>query len=88
MNKAIRSILTYLVSKKIFKRHKPEKKILKFKTKYLNEKDRKEFEREYKKLINERIIIREKKKTGKGTEWHIRLNIKKLKELHELLNQI
>ena len=85
MNEASKAVLAYLLNKRIFTRHKPEKKILKFKTKWLKKEEKKEFEKEYKRLVNEEIIIREKKQKSKGTDWHIRLNPKKLKEVYEIL---
>lgn len=84
-SQSIRALLEYLLNKKIFTRHKPEKKVLNFKTKWLSKEDKKEFEKEYKELINEMIILREKKRTGKGEDWHIRLNPRKLKEVGEKL---
>jgi len=65
--------------------HTPENKLITSKTKWLNKKEIKEFEKEYKQIINNKIIIRLKKRTKKSSDWHISLNSKKLKELSELL---
>ena len=65
--------------------HTPEGKLIASKTKWLNKKEIKQFEKEYKQIINNKIIIRLKKRTKKSSDWHISLNSKKLKELSELL---
>ena len=86
MNRAIKSLLTALLNKKkIGKSHTPEHKQIVSKTKWLNKKEKKEFDDEYKELISKEIILRLKKKTKKSSDWHISLNPKKLKELREML---
>ena len=66
-------------------RHTPEERLLRYKTEWAKGEEQSEFNKEYKQLINQEFIIREKKKTGKGTDWHIHLNPRKLKELYLLL---
>lgn len=84
MNVALKAILRTLLSKRIIGgKHTPEDKFLKSKTKWLDGSEKKEFEKEYKEIVNERIIIREKKRTKKSSDWHISLNPRKLKELYE-----
>lgn len=86
MNSALRAILVFLLNKRyIGGKHFPEKKLIVSRTKYLEAKERKDFEKEYKQFINERFILRSKKRTGKGSDWHISLNPRKLKDLYELL---
>ena len=76
----------YLLNKKyIGGKHTPEDKLIKSKTKWINPKDLIGFDKEYKKMINEGFILRTKKKTGKGSDWHICLNPRKLKELYEII---
>lgn len=86
MNKVLRAALLFLLNKKyIGGRHTPEDKLIKSKTKWFDKKENKEFEKEYKQIINEGIILRLRKRTGKGYDWHVCLNPKKLKELNEML---
>ena len=84
MNIALKALLTTMLSKRyIGGKHTPEEKIIKSKMKWLESRERKEFAKEYKQTINQGIILRSKKMTGKGSGWHICLNPRKLKELHE-----
>ncbi|MBU0459648.1 MAG: hypothetical protein KJ597_06680 [Nanoarchaeota archaeon] len=68
-------------------KHTPEDKLIKSKTKWLESGEKREFEKEYKQLVNERILIREKKRTKKGLDWHIYLNPRMLKEMYEKLRR-
>lgn len=84
MNKAIKALLTTLLNqKKIGGNHAPEKQLLISKIRWLGKEERKEFEKEYKELLNNEIILRAKKRTGKGFDWHISLNPKRVKETYE-----
>ena len=86
MNKVLESIVIYLINKRyIGGKHNPENELIKSKTKWVDKKEKKEFEKEYKKMVNYCFILRIKKRTGKGTDWHICLNPRKLKELNEML---
>lgn len=76
-------ILHYRI--KIGKKHTPEDKLIISKTKWIDTKAEKGFKKEYKRMLNEGFILRLKKRTGKGSNWHISLNPKKLKELYEML---
>jgi len=38
-------------------------------------------------VTNAKIILRVKKKTGKGSNWHISLNPRKLKELYGIIEE-
>jgi len=86
MNKVLMAILVFLLNKRyIGSRHTPEKALIKSKTKWIDTKTKKDFNKEYKNMINEGFILRMKKRTGKGSDWHICLNPRKLKELIEVL---
>jgi hypothetical protein len=87
MNNALRAILISLLSKKIIGGcHTPETKFIASKTKWLDKKEIREFEKEYKDIINNQIILRLKKRTKKSSDWHISLNPKRLKEIYGMLN--
>lgn len=82
MNGALKAVISFMLNKKyIGARHTPEEKLIISKTKWLQKEDYRDFKKECKSLINDQIIIRVKKKTGKGSDWHISLNPRKLKEL-------
>ena len=85
LNNELRSLLNYLLSKRIFQRHKPKNKLVKRRTKWLNKQAKKEFQQGYKWLVNQGIIIEEKKRTGKGSDTHIRINPRKKKEASDLI---
>jgi len=86
MNNSLKAILIYLLNKKyIGGRHTPENRLIKSKTKWIDKEEEGRFDKEYKKMINQGIILRQKKKTGKGSDWHISLNPRKLKEVYEML---
>ena len=86
MNRILKTILIFLLSKKyIGARHTPEKKLIKSKTKWVNNRERKEFEKQYREIINKEIILRQKKRTKKCSDYHICLNPKKLKEVIMML---
>ena len=81
MNKAIQALLTTLLNKrKIGGSHIPEQLMLSSKTKWLSKGERREFNKEYKELINNQVILRSKKRTGKGYDWHISLNPKSVEQ--------
>lgn len=87
MNGALKALINDMLTKKhiIGKKHVPEKKIVKLKTKWLQKDDARAFEKEYREAIKRGLILRIKKKTGKGSGWHISLNPRKLKELHKMI---
>lgn len=86
MNTALKAILLTMLSKKcIGGKHTPEEKLVKSKTKWLESDEKKEFEKEYKQIVNNGVILRSKKMTGKGSDWHVSLNPRMLKELYEKL---
>ncbi|OGV93002.1 hypothetical protein A3B57_00755 [Microgenomates group bacterium RIFCSPLOWO2_01_FULL_47_10] len=86
MEAATEAILQFLVNKRyIGRRHFPEKKLISSRTKWLSKEERRAFEKEYKTLLSENYLTRTKKRTGKGTEWHIALNPRKIREIYEVL---
>ena len=86
MNKALRAILISMLSKRIIGGcHTPESKLITSKIKWLNKEETRQFEEEYKEIINNQIIIRLKKRTKKSSDWHISINPRKIKELNEIL---
>ncbi|MDP3640171.1 MAG: hypothetical protein Q8R53_03140 [Nanoarchaeota archaeon] len=87
MNAALKALLQTLLNKRcIGGKHTPEEKLIKSKIRWLEPQERKEFEKEYKQMINESIISRSKKMTGKGSDWHVSLNPRTLKELYEKIS--
>ncbi|MBU4242232.1 MAG: hypothetical protein KKF52_03295 [Nanoarchaeota archaeon] len=88
MNKALKTIIIVMLSKRyIGNKHTPENKFLNSKIKWLQANEIKEFKEQYKKVINAKIILRVKKKTEKGSNWHISLNPRKLKELYGIIEE-
>ena len=88
MNKAIEALLSSLLNKrKIGGSHTPENKAVMPKTKWLSDGERKEFENEYRNLLNQGVLLRMKKRTGKGDDWHISLNPRKLREIYDILRR-
>ena len=86
MNKALRALLMTMMNQKIIGgRHTNEDKLIKSKTKWLSSKERREFSKEYKEVIKNNIIIRQKKRTMKSSDWHINLNPSKLKQVYEMI---
>ena len=82
MNEIVKGLLHYLFNRKyIGERHIPEDRALKPRLKKMSKKEQKEFYKYYHDLINEAIILRVKKKTGKGQDWHISLNPKSTKTI-------
>jgi hypothetical protein len=86
MNPALRAILVFLLNRRyIGGKHTPEKILIKRKTQWVKEKN--EFKKEYKQIINEGFVLRCRKRTGKGSDWHISLNPRKLQGLIERIDQ-
>ena len=83
---ALKAALFYLINKDyVGGKHAPENKVLKNTKKWITSKEKKKFEKEYKKMINKGIILRVKKRTGKSSSWHVSLNPRKVKEISRLL---
>lgn len=88
MNKAIEALLSSLLNKrKIGGSHTSENKAVMSKTKWLSDGERKEFETQYRNLLNRGMLLRMKKRTGRGDDWHISLNPRKLREIYYMLRR-
>jgi len=87
MNCALKALIRTMLNQRIIGGvHTPEKPLLNSKTKWLTNSERKQFKKEYKTILNEKRIIRMKKKTKRGQYWHISLNPKKLDELNDIID--
>ena len=87
MDKSIKLMLQLLLNRHIIgAKHFPERLLIVSKTKWLSKDERILFEKEYSEIINRGLLLRMKKRTGKGTEWHISLNPEKLNDIYELMN--
>jgi len=86
MNKALLALLMQLLNRKcIGGKHKPEKEIITAKIRWLSNTEKREFDKEYRQMVNDGIIMKMMKRTGKGDEWHISLNPSKLKEIYGMI---
>ena len=86
MNGALKAIITTMLSKRyIGGKHTPEERLLNSKTRLLQKEEYRDFERGYKEMINMQMILRIQKRTGKGSDWHISLNPRRLKEVYEMI---
>ncbi|MFH1181985.1 MAG: hypothetical protein V1702_03430 [Candidatus Woesearchaeota archaeon] len=88
MDSALRDMLLIMVHRLIIgNRHTPEDAIIRSKTKWLSKDEKRGFFREYKQLVNETYILRAKKRTGKGNDWHISLNPSRVSEIKTKLKE-
>ena len=88
MEPALKALLMTLMNKRIIGgRHTPEKKIIKSKTRWLTKSEKRQFDKQYKELINLNIIIKQMKRTKKDSDYHIALNPAKLREMYELIEK-
>jgi hypothetical protein len=88
MNEALKEIILLLMNKKIWgHKHIPERLIIMPRIKHMRSDERKDFEDEYYSLINKGYFIRLKKRTGKGSDWHMSLNSHKSEELNEYVGE-
>lgn len=86
MNKHLKDVLLQLLSKNfIGAKHTYEKKILNQNLRAIGKKERKEFQKEYNKCLNDAWFLRIKKRTGKNSDWHVSLNPRKLEDIYEAL---
>lgn len=86
MNNGTKAILTFLLNKRyIGGKHFPEERLFISRTKYLPRDVQRECEAETHTFIKNGFILRVKKKTGKGTEWHISLNPRRVSEICEMI---
>jgi hypothetical protein len=85
MNDALKNILLNLLHNRIIcGRHTPERIALS-RVSILRPYERREFFKDYKSLINQGYIFRQKKRTGKGYEEHISLNPEHIEEIKHWL---
>jgi hypothetical protein len=88
MNDALKNILRYLLAHNIIcGKHIPEQMILKKYIAPLRPFEQREFFTEYKSLINQNYVFRQKKRTGKGYEEHISLNARFIEEISSWLSE-
>lgn len=81
MNEGCKEVLRRLIQRRCWgAKHLPEHRTIQW---VKTRKDRKEFVKDYKKLIRDELILRQKK----TQEWHISLNPRKKKEIHECMQQ-
>lgn len=86
MNGALKDLIIFMLNRRyIGGKHTLEERLINSKTKWLRKEDYRYFEKEYRELINNQSILRVKKRTGKGSDWHISLNPRRLKELNEMI---
>ena len=86
MHAGTKAILTFLLNKRyIGGKHFPLDKLYTSRTKYLSKNEQKECEVELYNLIRLGYIIQLKKRTGKGSEWHVSLNPHMIQEIYEMI---
>lgn len=86
MNRGTKAILTFLLNKRyVGGKHFPLEKLFTSRTKYLPKDEQRECEVELYGFIRIGYIIQLKKRTGKGSEWHISLNPRNLREIYEMI---
>lgn len=66
-------------------KHTPEEQLVSPRIKHISKQERKAFLKEYLQFRNEYCIVL-KKRTGKGSEWHVSLDPRKMKEIEEAIN--
>lgn len=85
MGKGMKILIDIMVRKRyIGNKHFPERALMLRSSKGLSRQERKEFEDEYKSFLNGLFLTKLKKRTGKGSEWHISINPDKVKEIEEM----
>jgi len=88
MDKKLKRLIKVLRNQNtIGQKHIPENIVLKSVLRDANKHERKEFFREYESLTQQGFLIRLKKRTGKGNDWHISLNPEKLKDIMEIIGE-
>jgi hypothetical protein len=86
MNDVLRLVTIRLLNSHIIgEKHTPESAFITSKLKYLSKVEQNDFKKEYGRFIQDGYIIRQRKKTGKGSDWHICLNPEQLGELRILI---
>ena len=86
MNELLRKLLDLMYNKHLIgNKHIPEKLLMVSKIKHLNKTEQNLFYEEYAYLIKKEFFFRLKKKTGKGSDWHISLNPEKIDEIKDYI---
>jgi hypothetical protein len=86
MNEKLKKMIGYMLRHHIIgAKHLPEDILIKHAIQYLDKSSQKEFYSEYHELLNQEYIIKLKKQTGKGSDWHISLNPEMIEKIDELL---
>jgi hypothetical protein len=85
MASCINQAITYLWKQRcIGERHIPEMYLIRFVLRHRTRDEIKEFQKDFRAAVNEGLIIRLKKRTGKGSGYHISLNPSRIPMIHEL----
>lgn len=88
MNDGLRDMLDKMLRHHIVgAKHIPENLMIKSKLKHLDSRLKKEFYTEYELLLKQNYFIRLKKRTGKGSDWHISLNPEMMEEINNMLEE-
>lgn len=86
MNENLKDVIKTMFRKRIIgAKHSPEEKLLQSKIRYSNKNEQKIFYEEYKTLLQKKYFIRLKKRTGRGSEYHISLNPEMFEEIHNIM---
>jgi hypothetical protein len=86
MNDGLKDLLSMMLSRRIIGgKHIPERLMIRANTRWHSKQDQREFEKEYQRALNKRLLIRLKKRTWGGSEWHISLNPREIEEIRELI---
>ena len=86
MNDALKDLLIEMLKKHyIGAKHIPEDRLIIRRLKCMNKQFQKEFYSEYNDCINKEFFIRLKKRTGKGSDYHISLNPEMIEEINDLV---
>jgi hypothetical protein len=86
MNEKLKHILKFMLRHNMIgAKHLPEKALFNSALKHLNKNIQKEIYKEYENLIRQEYFIRLKKRTGKGSEYHISLNPEMIEEINDLV---
>jgi len=86
MNDKLRDIIvTMFKHGYVGARHIPEERLVVSRIKFLRKNLQKEFYKEYHTLLQKNYFIRLKKRTGKGSDWHVSINPEMVEELHEFM---
>jgi hypothetical protein len=88
MNKRLLHLLNYIIRHHVIgAKHAPESLMFRFALKKFNKDIQKEFYRDYELLSSKNYFIRLKKRTGKGSEYHISLNPEMIDKLEEIIGE-